>query len=257
MQAHGYVRPGKMQSARDLRGLAVFQVAEPHDIAEGGRQLVDHLEQHARQFAEVQDRLGGLGIGEWSDPGLRLGGLVVAGGCWEPVSSFGHEAVCRLVAHDGGHPRTCGRTALVLPELLQDDDPALLERVMGRRVITSDPPGERKEPGRAAPDPRFSVLLEERTPDRFMYRQPRRRWLRHAHAPVILARRRVETAPAARWRHPPNAREAGGPPGLAGCCRRRRCLDPPQHAPRRRQVEYRSGANGTRALLAPTTGYGS
>ena len=55
MQAHGYVRPREMQSARDLLGLAVFQVAEPHDIAEGGRQLVDHLEQYARQFAEVQD----------------------------------------------------------------------------------------------------------------------------------------------------------------------------------------------------------
>ena len=208
MQAHGYVRAREMQSARDFLGLAVFQVAEPHDIAEGGRQLVDHLEQHARQFAEVQGRLGGRGIGGWSDPRLRLGGFVVAGGCREPVSSFGHEAVCRLVAYDGGHPRTCGRTALVLPELLQDDDPALLERVMGRRVIACDPPSERKEPGRAAPDPRFSVLLEERTPDRLMYRQLRRRWLRHAHARGILARRRAEATPAACRRHPPE-RAAG------------------------------------------------
>ena len=201
MQAHGYVRPREMQSARDLRGLAVFQVAEPHDIAEGGRQLVDHLEQHARQFAEVQGRLGGRGLGQWSDPRLRLGRLVVDGGYREPVSSFRHEAVCRLVAYDGGHPRACGRTALVLPELLQHDDPALLERVDGRRVIACDSPGEREEPSRAASDPRFSVLLEERTPDRFMYRQPRRRWLRHAQ--VYSCTTEGEATPAARWPHLP------------------------------------------------------
>ena len=189
MQAHGYVRPREMQSARDLLGLTVFQVAEPHDVAEGRRQFVDRFEQHAGQFAEVQGRLGGRGIGEWSRPRLGSGGFLVASCIGEPLASFRHEAVCRLVAYDGSHPRTCGRTALVLPELLQHDNPALLERVVGRCVIACDPPSERQEPGRAAPDPRFGVLLEERAPDRFVYRRPRRRRLRHGSCGVILARR--------------------------------------------------------------------
>lgn len=159
MQAHGYVRPREVQSACDIGGRALLEVAEPHDVAKGRRQLVDHLKQHARQFAEVQGRLGGRGVGEREDPRLGVGGSGVDRGRRE-LAPFGDEAMHRLVTYDGRHPGACGRTALVLPELLQHDDPALLERVVGRCVIARDAPGKRQETGRAAPDPRFGVVVE-------------------------------------------------------------------------------------------------
>ena len=102
MQAHGYVRPREVQSACDIGGRALLEVAEPHDVAEGRRQLVDHLKQHARQFAEVQGRLGGRGISEREDPRLGVGGSAVDCGRRE-LAPFGHEAMHRLVTYDGRH----------------------------------------------------------------------------------------------------------------------------------------------------------
>ena len=43
MQSHHHVLAGKMQAVRNLVGREILDVAEPHDLTKGRRQLVDHL----------------------------------------------------------------------------------------------------------------------------------------------------------------------------------------------------------------------
>ena len=73
MQSHGHVLTGKMQAVRNLVGREILDVAEPHDLTERRRQLVDHLQQHTRQLASVRRRLRRRSVGKLPRPTPKRG----------------------------------------------------------------------------------------------------------------------------------------------------------------------------------------
>ena len=164
MQSHRHVLAGKMQAVRDLVGREILDVAEPHDLTKRRWQLVDHLQQHARQLASVRRGFRRRGVGKLLRPTPKRGRsafLVVEG----YIAASGHRTVRDLMPHNRRHPGACWRASPVLPELLQHDNPAFLQRIVSPCVIARNTAGERQKPGRAAPDPCLNVLFQQRTPD--------------------------------------------------------------------------------------------
>lgn len=63
-----------------------------------------------------------------------------------------------------------GRAAVLL-ELVEHENPARVQRVAGVLVRARHAAGQREEPARAAPVPRFEVAFEQRAPTRFPTRR--------------------------------------------------------------------------------------
>ena len=73
VQAHSHVLAGKMQAVGNLVGRELLDVAELHDLTKRRWQLVDHLQQHARQLVSVRRRLRRRGVGKLLRPTPKRG----------------------------------------------------------------------------------------------------------------------------------------------------------------------------------------
>ena len=89
-------------------------------------------------------------------------------GCEERRAVLPRRPVTCFVTHDGADPAARGRRASILVELLQHEDPAVLQSIVCGRIVTGDPSGHGEEPRRAAPKPRLGIAVEQRTPSRFL-----------------------------------------------------------------------------------------
>lgn len=73
VQSHSHVLAGKMQAVRNLVRREILDVAEPHDLTKHRWQLVDHLQQHARQLASVRRHLRRRSVGKLLRPPPKRG----------------------------------------------------------------------------------------------------------------------------------------------------------------------------------------
>ena len=129
MQAYGHVTSRSVQTSGDLVGGEILNIAEPHDLAERGRQLIDHFEQKVGQLAGVGCRLRRIPTGS------RL--RCLSGGGAGAVQGVGEGHLARprscavqgFVSHNRGDPTTCGGGALRDPLIYHTDQ----EEEPGRR----------------------------------------------------------------------------------------------------------------------------
>ena len=169
-----------MECPRDLADRAFVEIPHPYDISVRRRQMVYRLQQDAHQLPTVERPVEVRACGGPLGPERRLAVRFRCG-------------VTGLVTYHRADPPAGGRTAPVLVQLLQHDDPALLQGISGGRIVAGDPPGDGQEPRRAAPQPCLGIPVEQRAPDRFFQGRchARERLLRPRHSalpPALAAR---------------------------------------------------------------------
>lgn len=151
-----HVRAGDVQFTGNLGNGAFVDIPQKHDLTVRRRQLVDRLQQHPQQLAALQDLVRTRGVRSAFD------------GWKERRAVLPRRPVACFVTHDGADPTARGRHTSILVELLQHDDPAVLESILCGYIVTGDPSGHGQEPRRAASKPRLGIAVEQRTPNRVL-----------------------------------------------------------------------------------------